>query len=222
MEITQIEVMSQWFELCYDNDVSLESANEMGQKIVDAYSNPRRHYHTLEHISHCLSVIDHVPHPIEEDSDIKFAMWFHDFVYDPRLESNELQSADIAYEWLLNLDVANPVKVQNLIQSTANYHQPPKEEFGYCIIHDADLAILASEEEIYRGYEKGIRDEYQHLSDFEFFLARKSFLHGLLERRPLFALEALKHQWEEKARQNIRKELERIEKVEILPPSIEK
>ena len=222
MEITQIEIMSQWFELCYDNNVGLKSANEMGQRIVEAYSDSRRHYHTLEHISHCLSVIDQVPHLITEDNDLRFAIWFHDFVYDPKLESNELQSADIAYQWLFNLDIANPVDVMKLIQSTADYHQPPKEEFGYRVLHDADLAILASEEEIYRSYEKGIRNEYQHLSDAEFFPARKNFLHGLLAHRPLFALEIFKDQWEEKARQNMRSELKRIEKVEILPPSIEK
>tara|TARA_B100000953_G_scaffold184307_1_gene151711 strand:+ start:140 stop:808 length:669 start_codon:yes stop_codon:yes gene_type:complete len=222
MDPTQIEIMGQWFEFCYDAGVHLEPATEMGQKIVDAYSSPKRHYHTLEHISHCFFVYDQIPDVIEEDNDLRFAIWFHDFVYDPKLESNESQSAEIAYRWLQKLDIANPVHVQELIRSTADYLRPPQGGFAYRILHDVDLAILASEDEIYRRYEKGIREEYEHLSDQEFFPARKKFLHGLLERRPLFALEAFEHQWERKARLNIRQELKRIEKVEILPPTTEK
>tara|TARA_B110000014_G_scaffold237511_1_gene203489 strand:+ start:835 stop:1503 length:669 start_codon:yes stop_codon:yes gene_type:complete len=220
MDTSDIEVMSQWFELCYDTGIQLEPATEMGQRIVNAYCGLQRHYHTLEHINHCLSVFDQIPDEIEDHNELRFAIWFHDFVYNPKSETNEDESAEIAFNWLQNLGVANPDLVRGLIQSTENYLQQPREGFTYRIMHDIDLAILGSEEIIYIQYENGIRAEFNHLTDREFFPAREEFLRNILERQPLFTLDIFVLQWEEKARQNIEKELERIKRVRILFPPI--
>ena len=222
MDTSDIEVMSQWFELCYDAGIQLEPATEMGQRIIDAYCGHQRHYHTLVHINHCLAVFDQIPDEIDDHNELRFAIWFHDFVYNPKSETNEDESAEIAFDWLHNLDAANPDLVRDLIQSTANYLEQPREEFTYRIMHDIDLAILGSEETIYIQYENGIRDEFNHLTDKEFFPAREQFLRKLLERHPLFTLDIFELQWEEKARQNIEKELERIKKVRNLFPPIGK
>ena len=46
------------------------------------------------------------------------------------------------------------------------------------VLHDIDLAILASEESIYLQYQRGIREEFRHLQDEEFLHARRKFLNG--------------------------------------------
>ena len=213
MDEKQIEIMSQWFELCYNNEISLEIAATMGEKIINAYSSPHRSYHTLGHLHHCFAILDQIPYEIEEKNDIRFAIWFHDFIYDPKSESNEHQSAEIAYKWLHSLGVSNPEHVRSLIESTANYLEPAKDVLTYQVLHDIDLGILASDEKIYIEYSKGIREEYGHLNDKQFFLAREKFLNSLMELDSLFALEAFEHRWEEKARKNISKEIKKIKKL---------
>ena len=222
MDGKEIEIMSQWFDLCYTTKIDLESATTMGKEIADAYSSPQRSYHTLEHISHCFSVLDRVPVAIEKETELRFAIWFNDFIYDPKSESNEDESATIAYQWLKNLKVCNSKHVRNLILSTANYLKPVKGQLSYQVLHDIDLAILASEQDFYLEYQRGIREEYEHLPDEQFFLGRGQFLHSLLKLTPIFAIQAFEHQWEEKARQNISNELKKIEKVVNLVPPIEK
>ena len=88
MDAKEIEIMSQWFDLCYTTKIDLESATTMGKEIADAYSSPQRSYHTLEHIDHCLSVLDRVPVAIEKEIELRFAIWFHDFIYEPKSESS--------------------------------------------------------------------------------------------------------------------------------------
>ena len=222
MDAKEIEIMSQWFDLCYDIGIDLESATSMGQKIVNAYSSSHRNYHTLEHVNHCLSILDQVPIQIDEENDLRFAIWFHDIVYDPKSEENEIQSAQIAYDWLNKQAVGNPDQVRNLILSTANYLEPATDQLSYMVLHDIDLAILASDETIYLQYQKEIREEFSHLQDEEFLYARRKFLKAVLELNPLYAIEAYQHQWEEKARQNISNELKKIEKSINLLSSTEK
>ena len=222
MDAKEIEIMSQWFDLCYTTKIDLESATTMGKEIANAYSSPQRSYHTLEHIDHCLSVLDRVPVAIEKEIELRFAIWFHDFIYEPKSESSENESAQIAYRWLSNLKICDSKHVQNLILSTANYLEPAKDQLSYQVLHDIDLAILASEQDLYLEYQKGIRQEYEHLSDEQFFLGRGQFLNSLLKLNPIFSIQAFEHQWEEKARQNISNELKKIEKVVNLVPPIEK
>lgn len=222
MENQQIKIISQWFELCHDAGVSLVSATEIAQKVVDAYSENHRHYHTLDHVNHCLTVLDTIPNVIEERQDIQFAIWFHDLIYDPESGLNEYDSALFAYNWLTKQNIANPANVRDLIQITGDYLHPPEGNFSVQIMHDVDLSILASPDETYRQYALGIRAEYSHLNDSEFYSARQKFLHGLLERTPLFLLEALEHQWEGQARTNMKAEIGRIEKYKNLSASTKK
>src|SRR5690348_4662021 len=84
-----------WRELGLPCDAALRT------RLVHAWSEPQRHYHTLQHLDECLALFDETrdaaPHPAE----VALALWFHDAVYEPRRHDNEQRSADWARASLL-------------------------------------------------------------------------------------------------------------------------
>jgi len=65
-------------------------------EIHRAYSEPHRHYHTLEHIAHALARFDGIRSRVDAADAAELALWLHDFVYDPRTKDNEARSAAYA------------------------------------------------------------------------------------------------------------------------------
>src|ERR1700727_965137 len=59
-----------------------------GEVLRAAYTEPWRHYHTLEHVGACLEALDSalegsgVLESVKEN--VELALWFHDVVYDPK------------------------------------------------------------------------------------------------------------------------------------------
>lgn len=52
--------------------------------ILDAYSQPQRHYHTVEHIRSMWSILDTVPaENISDINSLGFAIFFHEQVHRP-------------------------------------------------------------------------------------------------------------------------------------------
>lgn len=62
-----------------DPNIDGEIVRLMALELHTRYSEPQRHYHTLEHISHMLDALK----PRAAHKTIKLAIWFHDCVYDP-------------------------------------------------------------------------------------------------------------------------------------------
>lgn len=68
-------------------------AGSVFRLVAEHYSEPGRHYHTLEHIGYCLHRLDDVRHLLRDADAAELALWFHDTVYDPSRDDNELRSA---------------------------------------------------------------------------------------------------------------------------------
>ncbi len=65
-------------------------------ELMARYSEPHRHYHTLQHLEECLSLFaslrDLAAHPAE----LEIALWFHDAIYDVKRDDNEALCAEWA------------------------------------------------------------------------------------------------------------------------------
>jgi predicted metal-dependent HD superfamily phosphohydrolase len=79
------------------------------------------------------------------------------------------------------------------------------------VLCDADLAILAADEERYASYVAGVRHEYAAVPDEAFRRGRAQVLRSLLEAPSLFATSYGRQHWEDTARANLTKELTDLE-----------
>ncbi|GIM93550.1 HD domain-containing protein [Paractinoplanes toevensis] len=181
-----------------------------GEYLLSRWSEPQRHYHTVAHLSAVLEVVEDfaglAPHPER----VRLAAWMHDAVYDPRAlgDANERDSAEFAAGLLATLGVPAQVadEVARLVGLTAGHATGADDPDGE-LLCDADLAILAGDDEAYAAYTAAIRREYAHVPDAAFKDGRAQVLKALLELPTIYRLEPLRERWEERARRNLEREL---------------
>jgi len=173
------------------------------QSLVEAYTQPARAYHTLDHVQDCLEQLDwsrtFAEHPIE----VELGLWFHDFVYDTHASDNEVQSAARARAALQTSGVAPDVtaRVGQLILATR--HQAAAASGDAGLIMDIDLSILGREPQEFDRYEANIRREYQWVAEAEYRMARVQILDTFLQRATVFQTPAFQARYEEQARANL-------------------
>lgn len=179
--------------------------------LVEAYEEPHRGYHDVRHLAEVLERIDVLlgsePESNVERDAVLLAAWFHDAVYDPDGD-NEERSAALAERELTRTGLPPRLvaEVARLVRMTAT-HRPPDRDAAGGVLCDADLGILAADEERYDQYVRGVRQEYGHLSDADFRAGRTAVLRALLEPPTLFRTGFAREHWEERARRNIEREL---------------
>lgn len=65
----------------------------MLQTLIKAYTEPHRHYHTLDHITHMINTA--VSWRCEMTEELLYAIWFHDVIYVPFEKDNEEKSVEL-------------------------------------------------------------------------------------------------------------------------------
>jgi len=184
------------------------TVSRVGDDLLARWSEPHRHYHTVDHLTSVLTVVDEYAERAPDPDAVRLAAWFHDAVYNPRRMDNEEASALLAEATLPELDVPpeRVAEVARLVRLTAS-HDPMGGDRNACLLMDADLAILAASPDSYRAYAEAVRREYAHVPDDAFTAGRAAVLRNLLDLRRLFHTTLLRQLWEEPARQNIAREL---------------
>jgi len=198
---------SSWLELAAELDLESEPTNDIGFDLAACYTEPHRHYHTMEHIS---AVLVHLKDLHVSTPTAKLAAFFHDAVYDPTRGDNEAQSADLAREVLIAVDRPEADDVAAIVLATATHQLPdgaPRETAAFL---DADLAILAAPADVYETYTANVRKEYAHVSEDDFRTGRSAILEGLLSRDQLFFTTAGQAKFDALARTNLRREIESL------------
>jgi predicted metal-dependent HD superfamily phosphohydrolase len=199
-----------WLRQCAAVAAHGDVAGE-GASLLARYAEPHRGYHDLAHLDEVLRAVDLLADEAEDLDAVRLAAWFHDAVYDPAAADNEESSARLAAKTLAALRVADGVaqRVADLVRLTAD-HDPGDDRDG-AVLCDADLAILASAGPRYTAYVDGVRAEYAHLDDVTFAAGRARVLRSLLDNPALFHTGYGRATWEAPARDNIRRELSRLE-----------
>ena len=212
MDEQNFDPTHRWFDLCYRNNIDINIAIAMCEKLVDAYSEPNRHYHSMTHVYSCLNLLDGLPVSGQTKDILEFATWFHDYIYDPQSDTNELESAEFATNWLAAQNVPYANEVKEIIELTADHGNEVLTDDVQQIFHDLDMAILGATSDDYMHYARSIRKEYEHLTDKEYRTGRASFLSAVDKKEAIYKTDAFRDLFELNARENIRSELANLEK----------
>jgi predicted metal-dependent HD superfamily phosphohydrolase len=179
-----------------------------GEALLARWSEPHRHYHTVEHLSTVLSTVDSWATASDDPDAVRLAAWYHDAVYEPRRGDNEEASAALAASDLANLAIpaSSVTEITRLVLLTASHDPRPGDRNG-ALLCDADLSILAAPAPVYTRYAAAVRAEYGHVEDEAFRAGRVAVLQMFLRRSTLFHVPELQNEWEQKSRINLTNEV---------------
>lgn len=207
--------LDRWGELRFRglwNRIGADGTPDMEyKKLVDAYSEPHRYYHTLgRHIVDGLDELWRIRHLLEKSDEVEFAWWFHDYVYKKQSKVNEQKSAQVAYNIctsvMLNKEFAEYVRM--LVLDTDHNEVP--QSFDGKIIADIDISIFGKPPEVFDEYERRIRKEYSWVDPKEFKSGRYAVLQRFVKRPKIYYTDIFKNKYEEQAKKNLERSLEML------------
>jgi len=157
------------------------------------YSNPDRHYHTMNHAVFCVHTafffFDSFEHPYEAI----MALWFHDVIYDTHKTDgyNERASADAAQSLLTKLGLPGDriATIRKYILATQHSYAP--EDHDCALVMDADLAQITAESP--ERTASRIRLEYSWVPRHVYVPERKKILKNLLGKDHFFHTEEFRN-----------------------------
>ena len=110
-------------------DCALAPPAGLLERLLAAWREPQRHYHTLQHLEECLALFDALREEAHRPAELALALWFHDAVYDVRAHDNEARSAQWAVQALQAAGLARGscLRVEALIRATCHGAAPPPD-----------------------------------------------------------------------------------------------
>lgn len=177
------------------------------KEIEQSYSQKSRQYHNLTHLENMILELENVKDKISDYDSILFSIFYHDIIYKATSKDNEEKSAELAKLRLekLNIPEEKIEKIYNQILTTKSHSKNEDSDTNFLL--DADLAILGQDWKIYENYTQQIRKEYSIYPDFMYKPGRKKVLIHFLEFEEIFKTDYFKEKYEDKARENIQKEI---------------
>lgn len=151
-------------------------ADALHAKLLNAWAEPARRYHTPQHLEECLTLAErwgaHLHQRVK--AMLVLGLWLHDAVYDPQGQQNERKSADLARVELALAGVPTSAisRVEQLVMATDHSTPSPAGDALVDLLLDIDLAILGANAERFAEYEAQVRDEYRWVSDAEYAVGR--------------------------------------------------
>jgi predicted metal-dependent HD superfamily phosphohydrolase len=169
-----------------------EPDEQLFYRLVAAYGEPQRKYHTLQHLEECFSKLEELATVAVHPAEIELALWFHDAIYAINHKDNEERSA----QWARTsaLEAGLPDKVAQRV---------------YMLV-DVDLAILGAGVERFDEYEAQVRQEYATVPDLLFRQGRSQILQAFLARPHIYHTETFFERYEQQARANITRSLQQL------------
>lgn len=148
-----------WDDFAHRFNIEKDRSCTIYEYLLNAYTEPHRHYHTVQHIIECLDHFQEIKANLNSPLLVELAIWFHDVVYDPLAKDNELQSAEKMKAFFSNfLPECAIDQIFKWILASQKHESSKDSDLSYFL--DIDLAILGSNEKRFLEYEKQIGDEY--------------------------------------------------------------
>lgn len=175
--------------------------------IVERYTEPWRHYHTVAHLGHMAAFLfEHIDQLHSPETVFKAAI-AHDSVYVPQLLGgvNEELSAQLL------LSTMGPYCSRSELNIAAKYvrativHESHGGDTDLDYFLDSDMLIVGTDEETYDRYDRGIRQEFGFVPLDRYREARLHVLTGF-NKRTIYFTEAAA-QYEDQAHTNIERSI---------------
>ena len=186
-----------------------EPPRECFQALCQAYAEPQRHYHTLQHLRECLGQAERITQLAERPGEVLIALWFHDAVYDTKGRGNEARSARWAREVVAAAGGPEAAERVHALVMATEHHAVPSRRDAQMLV-DVDLSILGAEARRFDEYERQVRDEYRHVPELLFRGKRRSVLQGFLARERIFNTDTFHQLLEARARDNLRRSIAQL------------
>lgn len=185
-----------------------ELATNLWLEIFTKYSEPKRQYHTIDHLEAIINDLTEVKGKISDWDTILLAVFYHDIIYKVSSNTNEGDSAKLAMQKLseIGYPAEKIAKCANMILATKKHEKSEDSDTNYLV--DADLAILGKPSYDYQKYTEQIREEYSIYPDFMYANGRKKALQHFLQMKTIYKTEHFFKKYEKQARLNISNELE--------------
>ena len=183
---------------------------DLWSEIITHYSEPQRHYHTLDHLDNLASGLMELHDKISDWQTMIFSIAYHDIIYDPLRADNEEKSAAFAVATLAGLNVPEMqrIKCSDQILSTKGHNYSADNDTNY--FTDADLSILGSDANTYKLYSIAIRKEYSTYPDLVYNAGRKKVLEHFINMPGIFKTPHFQERYEASARRNLLNELKEL------------
>lgn len=198
--------------------------------IKHAYTEPHRHYHTLEHLAFMFDQFDQHKKNIKHQFEVELAIWFHDFVYNtdmPDYGSNERNSVKAMFDHLTHyaddwfgiskldddgISVMNRmILAAEFILSTKGHvvkapsvmaDDQARNSNEYFL--DIDLGILGTDTSTCDVFDDKIRKEFIQHSEDDFKRGRIQAMNEFEKRPQVFLTNYFHDKYELQARENLK------------------
>lgn len=184
---------------------------QLHAEIEARYSEPHRHYHTLQHLSECFEKVTALLPLAEHPPEVLLALWFHDAIYDTQRLDNEERSAIWARDQAIELgvDAAAAQRIYDLVMATRHAAEPVGIDAQ--VLVDADLAVLGASVARFDEYEVQVRQEYAWVPEPVFRRKRAEVLKGFLARPQIYSTSVFRQRYEEQARSNLQRSIAKLQ-----------
>ena len=188
----------------FTNDIS--AGKKLWDEIADKYSQPSRHYHTLNHLDFIYQELQPVQKNVRDWNITILAIAYHDIVYNVLKDDNEEKSADHARRVLSGLVPDERLGIlHEMIMATKKHGVCSNPDANY--FTDADLSILGTSRDVYLNYTKQIRKEYKLFPDIIYKEGRRKVIQHFLKKDTIFKTPFFSGRYETQANENLRAEL---------------
>jgi len=182
------------------------------------YDEPHRYYHNWEHIQKCISMYSVVEKKLKRATSVYLALLFHDIVYDPKSNDNELRSANFAYQYILSCSFIMPqikkmlaMDIYKLIMCTRT-HEPVKGKLEHdsCYMIDIDLVVFGSDKKYFDKWDTNIRKEYSFIPEQIYNTKRAELIKTFIKKDYIFYTNEFRKVYEIKAKKSLKNLLKRL------------
>jgi predicted metal-dependent HD superfamily phosphohydrolase len=175
-------------------------------------TNTRRQYHNFNHLMQIFEDLqDNQDAHIIGNPVLVLTTFYHDALMRPGGKNNEGLSAHYGAFQMRGAGVPEYIirEVKSIIIDSAKLELEPYS-YNEALFRNADLAILATDEDAYWDYVTAIRGEYGRFTDSAFIAGRSQFIHYVLGLPRIYWPTVNMDSRETRARNNLETELKTL------------
>jgi len=184
-------------------EAAADDSEAIYHRLLAGYQEPQRHYHTLDHIKHCLTLFEDCKALVSEPDALELAIWFHDVILVCGERDNEARSAQ------LYLELSDGIQRESLRQLVWRLIMATLHNGDYLddadsrYMVDIDLASFGLPWDEFLRDSMNVRIESRHLCDADYYLNQTGFQQSLLARSRFYLSDFFFERLENQARNNL-------------------